>query len=512
MMQKKDKLYNFFLSPILPLFIIGVLIFLPNYDFWDGRIISHAFEKGDLTGVDFWFSSSGWHLQLVLIKLAYYIQSNYNISGVFFLKLISFFSLIALVNESKNIGQKIYQFSESESRLFGMIVAVFPAWSTLLSTVLFIYIFCTWLVFFGVRLIMNSKSILKRNIGFVLTFLSFQLNSNFLFSIGLGFSFYLISLGLNINSLKLEKKSRFRLFGIIILSFSSYAIYRLFFISYGLYEEYNQISTLSLFKSIFLSEKFGFVSFPIFIFLSIIFPLLIYRNNFLLRNFKINNQKIIFSPLTHGFILLIFSSLPYLLVGKSTNIFAISDWSQRHSFLLAIPFSLMLMGVWQLINDLSSRSLKNKKILIMPTILILFCLLLSGFFLKLSRASYEAGIINTLSSQNIPPPGILTIETNHRMNPEMRFYEVNWLLFQAFKKEFWYSNIKKTNRNYQEDNLFKIIKDNEIYKNKFIMNDFSSACNTNIKVEGENKIQDIFKWIIFGKASNKFSAKIQSSC
>ena len=511
-MQKKERLNNFFLSPVLPLFIIGILIFLPNYDFWDGRIISHAFEKGDLTGVDFWFSSSGWHLQLILIKFAYYIQSNSFISGIFLLKLISFFSLIALVNESIKIGKKIYQFSESESRLFGMIVAVFPAWSTLLSSVLFIYIFCTWLVFFGVRLIMNSKSILKRNIGYILTTLSFQLNSNFLFSIGLGFSFYLISIGLSKKFNNLEKKSRFRFFGIIILSFSSYVILRLYFVSYGLYEDYNQISIINLFKSILLSEKFGFASFPLFIFLSIILTLLIYRNNFLLRNFKIDKQKIIFSPLTHGFILLIFSSLPYLLVGKNTSIFAISDWSQRHSFLLSIPIALILFGLGRLINDLSIRSLNNKKLVIMPTILILFCLLMSGFFIKLSRASYEAGIINKLSAKNIPQPGTLNIETDYKINPGMRFYEVNWLLYQAFNEEFWYSNINKNYLNYKEDNLLKLIKSNQIYKNKYIMRNFSEECNTTIKVKGENKIKDIFKWILFRKPPNKFSAIIQSNC
>ena len=255
-MQKKNSLYNFYLSPKFPLLIIGILIFLPNYDFWDGRIISHAFFIDDLSGVDFWFSSSGWYIQLYLIKFVYFLQSHLPLSGIFFIKIISFFSLVSLVNESMKIGSKIYQFSETESRFFGIGIAVFPAWSTLLSSVLFIYIFCTWLVFIGVRLIMKSKSILKIIIGFLLVTISFQLNSNFLFSIGLGLSFYLISIRLNQKVKNLEKDLRFRLFGIIIFSFSSYGILRLLFSPYGLYEDYNKISILTLFRSIFISDNF----------------------------------------------------------------------------------------------------------------------------------------------------------------------------------------------------------------------------------------------------------------
>ena len=81
-------------------------------------------------------------------------------------------------------------------------------------------------------------------------------------------------------------------------------------------------------------------------------------------------------------------------------------------------------------------------------ILILFCLMLSGFYIKLSRASYEAGIINTLSLEPTPPPGILAIQTNNN-SPAMRFYEVNWLLYQAFNEELWYSNINRDKLNYE---------------------------------------------------------------
>ena len=510
-MQKKDTIYNFFLSPAIPLFIIGGLIFLTNYDFWDGRIISHAFEIDDFTGVENWFSSAGWLIQLFLIKCAYFIQSNLFISGRFLLKLIAFCSLLALVNESIKTGRKIYKFSDLEARLFGMIVAVFPAWSTLISSVIFIYIFCTWLVYFGVRLIMSSSSIIKRSIGFILTAISFQLSSNFLFSIGLGFSYYCISIGLNKKSNNLEKKSRFRFIGIIILSFLSYALVRSFFWAYGLYEEYNQIS-LESFKSIFLSNKLGYLSFPVFIFISIILSSVIYIKNFKWSNLKINKQKIILSPLIHGFILFIFASFPYLLVGKNTNIFAISDWDQRHSFLLSLPIALILIGLGRLINDLLSRSLKNRKIIIMPTILILFCLMLSGFYIKLSRASYEAGIINILSLEPTPPPGILTIQTNNNIEPSMRFYEVNWLLYQAFNEELWYSNINRDKLNYEEDKRLNLIKDNQAYKNKFIMRDFSSSWSTDIKVNGENKIQNTLQWIFFKKSPNNFSVEIKFYC
>jgi len=512
-MQKKKELYNFFLSPKLPLFIIGVLIFLPNYDFWDGRIISHAFATKDLTGVDLWFASSGWYIQLYLIKFVYYIQANTFLSGIFLIKLISFFSLVGLVNESTKISKKIYQFSESESKLFAISIAVFPAWSTLLSSVLFIYIFCTWLVFLGVRLVMNSKSILKKNIGFLLTALSFQLNSNFLFSIGLGFSFYLYSMRLKRELDILEKDLRSRFVGIIILSFLSYGFLRLLFIPYGLYEKYNQLSILTLLRSILVADKFGFASFPIIIFISIFLTTLFFTRNLPnWSNFKQNKKLILFSPLFHGLLLFICASLPYLLVGKFTNIFDIYDWNQRHSFLLSFPIGLIIIGLGRLINNLKLASLKNSKIIISPTILLLFCLLLTGFFTKLSRASFESGIINQLNSQPIPPPGMLKIETNYKINPGMRFYEVNWLLYQAFNKEFWYSNINRNITTDREKPTLKLIRANETYKNKFIMSDFSPSCNTLIKVNGENKIQDTFNWILFNEPPKKFSSKIVSNC
>ena len=47
---------------------------------------------------------------------------------------------------------------------------------------------------------------------------------------------------------------------------------------------------------------------------------------------------------------------------------------------------------------------------------------------------------------------------------------------------------------------------------QFIMKDFSPSCNTLIKVNGENKIQDTFKWILFNEPPKNFSSKIEFNC
>ena len=39
------------------------------------------------------------------------------------------------------------------------------------------------------------------------------------------------------------------------------------------------------------------------------------------------------------------------------------------------------------------------------------------------------------------------------------------------------------------------------------MRDFSSSCSTDIKVNGENKIQDILQWIFFKKSQIIFLLK-----
>ena len=121
-----------------------------------------------------------------------------------------------------------------------------------------------------------------------------------------------------------------------------------------------------------------------------------------------------------------------------------------------------------------------------------------GVLDKMNRNIFENKLMITLKNnfeQSIIP-GYVNIYGANIPSPQMRYYEINYLLYRAFKKPSYFGNISlKINKNIE---IPKTLYNDERYKFKYIF-DYNMKCSTFINIETENfntlddKIKNIFR-------------------
>ena len=215
--------------------MMSVSILFSPIDFWDGRILTHAFETGDLDGVWNWFTESGWFVQLGIIVA---LESFLGPLTVYGLRFLSVIALCGITIESYKFARSTLRMAQTDRIFVAAATAAFPAWSALLSSVLFIYVLCVWLVLWAVRLIMTG-GFLSRLAGSLLLLLSLDMSSNYVFSIALAAVYATCSL----NNQASDDRSPLLYLGLVtVISVGAFIVERLLFEASGLYADYNNIS------------------------------------------------------------------------------------------------------------------------------------------------------------------------------------------------------------------------------------------------------------------------------
>ena len=226
------------LATLTPIFLAIVFVFLPIYflpDLWDGVINQFAFDIQNLEGLIPTYLQSGWYIEYLIIHLIYNLSLITNISannlGDFFVLLL----ILGISFETFKLAKRYFNLENEWALVAALLVIVFPAWSASASSILYVYIFCVWLVLLGYRFFL-SKNLLTKFIGILIIISSFQLNSNFSFIIGLAF----IDLFIVRNFQNLDFKNKlYNLIFVIILSILFWILLRNFLPHYGQYEHYN---------------------------------------------------------------------------------------------------------------------------------------------------------------------------------------------------------------------------------------------------------------------------------
>ena len=141
------------------------------------------------------------------------------------------------------------------------------------------------------------------------------------------------------------------------------------------------------------------------------------------------------------------ASAPYILVGKSTNVFDLTDWSQRQSFIISIPV-VILTGLLlsERYEAVVTRESSQVQMIKSGLILILSCsLLLNSFAIKLNRQIFERKLISSIQEvAPNPEPGLFQINGVSIPGPAFRTYESNFLLYRAYSNASWWSLIQET--------------------------------------------------------------------
>jgi hypothetical protein len=211
----------------------------------------------------------------------------------------------------------------------------------------------------------------------------------------------------------------------------------------GLYLDYNEFVTPNSAQamSFYLRDMLNFMSFLLFPFLAIVtnIPRMILN-----QRLTMGNQPHFAKMSLYLLVLMAAAAIPYILVGKSTNIFDLTDWNQRQSFVLTVPVAI-LTGLLLAESD-KSRQLRLFRVIKSIVILIFsLSLLLNSFAIKLNRQIFEDKLIASLQEiEQNPKPGLFQINGSGIPNPAFRVYESNFLLYRAYSRASWWSIIQET--------------------------------------------------------------------
>ncbi|MBO6776135.1 MAG: hypothetical protein JJ897_11635 [Marinibacterium sp.] len=498
MALQNQGLFFVALVAVLILAIMGAQILLAPMDFWDGRILSHAFETGELDGVWNWFTESGWFVQLGIIVTLESFLGPLTIYGLRFLSVIA---LCGIAIETYKFARGTLQMTRTDGLFVAAATSAFPAWSALLSSVLFIYVLCVWLVLLAVRLIMTGE-FLPRLAGSLLLLLSLDMSSNHVFSIALA-AVYATCSWRNKDS---RDPSILLYFGLVtVISVGAFFVEQLLFEATGLYANYNHISISELIEHptehVVLLTRF--FSYPIAAAVIVVAASFAVRVVVPVRPQGVSHDsRMSLWPILVGLFLVGAAAFPYVIVGKGTDIRVLDDWSPRHAFLAAMPVAVVLVGLGRAAaNRLKIHPWLLAQLPIICTILAFLGLQGAGTWIKLSRGAYETGIIQALSVLPPPPPGTVQLVAPSLPGPRMRFYEVNWLMFQGFGREDWFANAGQSEGGGRELPGWAVQPSElqQIYKVKHIMQGFTLGCDTMITVLGpQYTVRARLAWLIWG--------------
>jgi len=424
------------LSVGIALLAIAPLWPLP-IDFWDGRVLDYAFANHDFRGLKPWLFGSRWYLAYYLDLAINTVSDFTTVSYRFWITAVASLAIVGVAVEVFYYAERTLRLTPRYTLLAAWLALLFPAWHTLAASVMLIFIICVWLVSLGYRLTLHSH-IMTRCTGVVVVLLSFQLNSNCSFIIGLCLAECIFDF---LHSGTIRRATWLRGVLLSVWALVTLLAIKLWLPPYGLYADYNHIALPhSLHDCLpFILRTIDFLAWPmIFLMVPVIGYLAVWLYNRKLADIA-SLPRALHAECGTALALACLTAaatLPYIAVLKSSHIYDYNDWSQRHAYLLCIPLSLML--AWM--SQIATASLKDAK----GTVLIPLLALLSfavplyiGYSHKVERASFELDVIEALKTKVAPPDGIVNIHYPDMADMTLRDYEASWLLWRAYHLRKW---------------------------------------------------------------------------
>lgn len=298
---------------------------------------------------------------------------------------------------------------------------------------------------------------------------------------------------------KLNDTSISKLIIIIIIC----VVYYLLKISYipttGYFQDYNKLDWNLVNKNFTPSKLLNNVlNYSTYLLLFIWIPL-IFNLNVLIKNkkklLKINQN---FKFINNYFLLIILSAFaifPYLLVNKSSSIFYLADYYQRHAFLLA-PISGIFFAI--MFRDMTKinifRNKVNLNLYLIIFIIINLILLNYGNHRKLESYHFRKNLIIELKAYGPIPKGDVQIISKN-IPADLRSVEVSHIFYKAYNIAGWWGVAAGELQKYISPHYVngKSIVIDEGYSTVNIVNDYSLECKSYIFLKNDLKKVDRFK-------------------
>tara|TARA_Y100000590_G_scaffold8025_1_gene10121 strand:- start:10658 stop:12166 length:1509 start_codon:yes stop_codon:yes gene_type:complete len=488
------------------IYFIIIFVFVPlnllNQHF-DGVLIDYAFTNKDIGPIVQWYIEGGRHFHLIPIYLINFLTNFTPIPAEIFLDNILVIFLILLCIEVKKFSKILFNLEDKWNNLSALFVSIFPIWHILVSFDIGQSIISIYFLFFGYRNFIEKKKF-KVLIGIIFIILSFNIESNLSFIIGLS-AIHVI----------LQNKSKdlfFKLILLIAITIFYYILRSSFFPPSGLYEGYNTIHLGLLNNIAWIKLSKNVLNYLTFLIIYLWIPLLFFshiffknREEFILKLKKFNIKYL------HNYfyliILAIFATFPYIISNKSSSIFFLSDYYQRHAVLLA-PISGFLFSI--MFKDMNNFLKFFPKTNFYPYIIIFILINLTflnyGNYSKIESNLFKINLVNELKKIEAPHKGNIKF-VGSDIPADLRFFEINHLLYRAYKDTGWYgitfgpwdiSSVKTYGKKYE-----KI----------FIYKDYSPGCNTKIFLKNYLSKKDrIKKFYIFNSKNYYQIDKIEKKC
>ena len=498
---------NYYIYAIL-VFVFLPLIFLPQL--FDGKLIQHAYEIDNISGIDIFYRERSRHFHLPFFYFVNFLVKFTLIHADVFLDIITTIFLILFCIEVKKYSKLFFGLENKWSNLAALFAAIFPVWHILVSFDISLYLISFFFALFGFRKF-TKKNKISIIVGLIFIFISFGTLSSLTFVIGLAFVYFLLSKSNNIYNFPLSK-----VIVVIAISFFYFFLRKYYFPPSGLYEDYNSVNLL-MFKTNLTITKlieniFNYSTYLLlFIWIAFLFVIhLIFKNldHFSIKKLKLKD-KYFYKYFKNYFLLIIlsgFAIFPYLLSNKSSSILYLSDYYQRHAFLLAPVFGLFFSLVFR---DLSKiNSLPNNidlKYYLTIFISINLFLLNYGSYRKIESHFFQKNLTQNLKSFGSIPVGDVKLIVKN-MPTDLRDYEISYLFYKAYNIAGWwpvsYFHTKHDPRKLKDE-----------YSNFYLLKDYKYGCTTRIYLEnGPNKYQRIKQFYIF-KYNKYYSIdKIEIKC
>ena len=502
MYSQNFKFFSFLsISIILSYFILS--LFISNM--WDAYNFDYAFSKGDLNGLKLWAIEHSHRCYLLLINSLFLVKNFFNLKNEILFDIFNIGTFIFYISQITKVGSVLLKIEKKWFPILSIFSLILPIWEGFTSLVLGFYLFYFAICLLGFRLFFYSQNLLKVIFGFFLLVNSLCVQSNYSIIVGLTFCFIITS--------KINKNSIFKTSIVILSIFLIFLINYFYFPAYGYFENYNKISidNITLIKLIY--NFFNFSTFFLYFswILIISFFLNIKKNKY---SFVINKNFWVIITL------FLFAVAPYILINKSTDIFAWKDYLARHAYLLTISFSFFFTLVFKNIYELDQSI--NKRIFFICMYLFIFQGIIvqsSKFYFKIESSIFRDNLVQNLKEFKEPNSGLIELYRHDRVKfniidehdylpgHRLRNQEISVLFYKAYGKASWLFFIPKSKN--------KKSLDFDKYKTLFNADDFDlqSKCVTKIYFSKSLSYLERIKYLYIFNGNKYYKIKeLKTTC
>ena len=475
---------NYYIYTIL-VFIFIPLNFIPQL--MDAVSIIYAYEIKDISQINLFYISAGRYFHLIFIYLIDGLSKYTFIPAEFFLDNFLVLFLILFCFEVRLYTKLLFNLEDKWCNFAALFTAIFPIWHILVDFDIGQYLISIYLLLFGFRNFIKKNKI-KSFLSLIFIFISFNVESNLSFVIGLSIIFLILKKN---NSLYNISSYKFLTISLTVLLY--YFLRVNYFPPTGMYEGLNMVSLGDSIKNIFsFGSLNNIINYSTFLTVHLWVPfffithlILVNRKN--LKNYGANIKNINFIISFKNYFLLLmlagFAIFPYLIVNKSSSLFYASDYYQRHAMLLAPIFGMFFSNMF---SDLSRFNLFTKKVSISFYLISFICINLIflnfGNYRKFEANQFRKNLVAELKNYGNIPKGdvLLIIKDISKIVAEFRSIELNYLFYKAYGEAAWWVTPFFPNIVTNPPQPPPLYLSNEKYRNIFIINNYKNECKTYI--------------------------------